>query len=66
MRAEDSEIAEYLNYLLKHALQCRSQGCPTCTTMQPVLELVRHRLFASPHYVTTGVVTPVAGAGRTH
>ena len=66
MRCEDSEIAEYLNYLLEHALQCRSKDCQTCVTMQPVFELLKHRLFASPHYVTTAHVTQVAGATRAH
>jgi hypothetical protein len=61
MNGKDSEIAEYLRYLLAHERQCTSEVCPTCTMLLSVFEAIRDRLFASPVYQTNGVAARAGG-----
>jgi hypothetical protein len=50
MNGKDTEIAEYLRFLLEHQARCALEQCPSCLTLQRVFELVRSRLFSSLVY----------------
>ena len=50
MIGDDNEIAEYVQSLLEHGIECESQDCPSCHSLQSIFEIVRARLFSSSLY----------------
>jgi len=50
MNVDDNEIAEYVESLLDHGVDCEAQDCPSCHALQDIFQIVRTRLFASSHY----------------
>ena len=63
MSGEDSEITNYLQTLIDHIGQCDCDDCPTCGTLQGILEIVKNRLFSSPVYPESRIA---AAASRTN
>jgi len=50
MNGDDAEIAEYLWFLLDHQGRCELERCPSCLTLQGIVELTGNPLFSGPVY----------------
>jgi hypothetical protein len=50
MIRDDIEIAEYVQFLLDHGIECEAQDCHWCHTFRNIFEIVRTRLFTSSLY----------------